>query len=366
MRYALIIAGGSGTRLWPMSRQQLPKQLIPFIEGSSLLKIAYDRLDGLIDLDCRYICAGQSHRDPITEALPTLDANRFIGEPMGRDTLNAVGLGTAVISQSDPDAIVGVFTADHVIRPIDQFCKILEQGYQLAQDQPNTLVTFGITPTHPATAYGYLQLGDPVDGPSGARVVSQFKEKPDQKTAQKYFADGPDRYLWNSGMFVWRASTLLDCIKRYKPDVHAGLMKIAQAWHTDQRDDVLTQVYPTLEKISIDFAVMEPASSDPSVQVAAVPMPLQWLDVGSWPAFAKTCQCDNHENALAVQKHITIDTRNTLLASSDPDHLIAAVGCENLIIVHTPGATLVCRADRAEDIKTVHKMVGEKFGDAML
>ncbi len=366
MRYALIIAGGSGTRLWPMSRQRLPKQLIPFIDGTSLLEIAYDRLEGLIDPDRRYICAGQSHRSAITEALPDLDADRFIGEPMGRDTLNAVGLGTAVICQSDPDAVVGVFTADHVIRPIEQFCKIVEQGYQLAQDQSDTLVTFGITPTHPATAYGYLQLGGPVDGRDDAYVVSRFKEKPDQDTAHDYFKDGPDRYLWNSGMFVWRASTLLGCIQRYKPDVHAGLMKIAQAWHTDRRDAVFAQVYPTLEKISIDFAVMEPAAGDPNVRVAAVPMPLQWLDVGSWPAFAETCRRDDHENALAVARHITIDTRNTLLASSDPDHLIAAVGCENLMIVHTPDATLVCRANRAEDVKAVHKMVGEKFGDAML
>lgn len=364
MNYTLIIAGGSGTRLWPMSRKPLPKQLIPFIGGRSLLQIADERLEGLVERNRRYICAGLSHQTAIGKGLAGFSDEQFIGEPMGRDTLNAVGLGAAVIGRNDPDAVIGVFTADHLIEPVDRFQKIVAQGFELAQAQPNTLVTFGITPTHAATGYGYLQLGNPIQGQEdqGARVVEHFREKP-KTEAQQYFDAGPDRYLWNSGMFVWPAATLLDCIRRYKPDNYAGLMRIAEAWGTPQQQDVLTQVYPTLEKISIDYAVMEPASKDPDVLVAALPMPLSWLDIGSWPAFAKTCTADQDQNAAAAEKHITIDTRNTLLASNDPGHLIATIGCEDLLIVHTPDATLVCRADHAEDIKKLHELVGQRYGD---
>ena len=362
MHYALIIAGGAGSRLWPMSRKRLPKQLLPFINGQSLLQIAVDRLQTIVDSDHVYICAGHTHRAAMRDALPTLTDDRFLGEPMGRDTLNAVGLGAAVIGQKDADAVIGVFTADHLIEPVDRFRQIALQGYTLAEEQSDTLVTFGVTPTGPDTGYGYLALGQPLVG-HDARIVTQFKEKPDASTAQQYLQAGPDHYLWNSGMFVWQASTLLKCIQRYRPETHARLMQIADAWDTDQRNKVLEQIYPTLEKISIDFAVMEPASTDPEVQVAAVPMKLSWIDVGSWPAFASTCPADEQQNALAADKQISIDTRRTLLASSDPDHLIAAIGCEDLTIVHTPDATLVCRTDRAQDIKKLYELIGQKFGD---
>ncbi len=365
MRYSLIIAGGSGTRLWPMSRKQLPKQLIPFIKGSSLLAIADQRLEGLVEAKQRYICAGLSHQDAVCKALPGFDSRQFIGEPMGRDTLNAVGLGAAVLSHKDPDAVIGVFTADHIIEPIDRFQDVIRAGYELVEAQPNTLVTFGITPTHAATGYGYLELGQPVQG-HDAHIVDRFKEKPVAATAQQYYDQGPDRYLWNSGMFVWRAATLMDCIRRYKPENHKGLMRIAEAWDTPRQDAVLAEVYPTLEKTSVDFAVMEPASDDAQVQVAAVPMPVSWLDVGSWPAFAQTCDADADRNAIAAAKHAAIDTHDTLIASSDPDHLITTIGCEGLLIVHTPDATLVCRADRAQDIKQLHEEVGKRFGDALL
>ena len=364
MRYALIIAGGSGTRLWPMSRKRLPKQLIPFIQGRSLLRIAHERLNGLVEDDHRYICAGSAHRDAVQSELSTLAPGRFLGEPMGRDTLNAVGLGAAVIGRHDPQAVIAVFTADHIIEPVDRFLEIVAKGYELAESHPDTLVTFGITPTRAATGYGYLQVSETISG--DARVVEAFKEKPDADTAGRYHDEGPDHYLWNSGMFVWRASTLLGCIERYKPDIHAGLMRIADAWDTPEQEAVLAEVYPTLEKISIDYAVMEPASRDPAVQVAAIPMPLSWLDVGSWPAFAQTCDTDPQGNAVAAKKSVVIDTSNTLLASDDPGHLITTIGCEDLIIIHTHNATLVCRADRAEDIKALHQAIQKQYGDEVL
>ena len=359
MRYAMIMAGGSGTRLWPMSRQELPKQLIPFIDGRSLLEIAYDRFDGLIPVDHRYVCAGQRHRDAILSAMPSLDGSRFLGEPVGRDTLNAVGFSAAVLAARDPDAVIGVFTADHLIQPVDEFQRIVSDGFALVESEPETLVTFGIAPTGPATGYGYLELGAVING--SARVVEQFREKPPREVAEEYFRLGPERYLWNSGMFVWRAQTLLDCIRRYEPSVWDGLMSIAEAWETPTRDEVLERTFPTLKKISVDFAVMEPASRGSSVGVAAIPMQLQWLDVGSWPSFAETRPRDENGNALAVENRLLHESSNCLVASSDPDHLIATMGCEDLIVIHTDRATLVCRADMAEKIKEVQKTAHERF-----
>jgi mannose-1-phosphate guanylyltransferase len=223
------------------------------------------------------------------------------------------------------------------------------------------LVTFGIAPTGPATGYGYLELGDSIEG--GASAVRRFKEKPALPLAEDYFRQGPGHYLWNSGMFVWRASTLLDCVRRYEPTVFAGLSRVADAWDTPRRDAVLTDVYPTLKKISVDFAVMEPASTDPAVRVAAVPMRLQWLDIGSWPSFAATCPKDDHGNALGGGQHVLLDSENCLVASDDPDHLIATIGCRDLIVIHAGNATLVCRADVAEQIKQLQQQVVSQLGN---
>ncbi len=361
-QYAMIMAGGSGTRLWPMSKAEQPKQLIPFINKRSLLQIAVERLHGLVPSENILICAGDKHRGMIIESLDGFTDERYYGEPTGRDTLNAVGYVAACIAKREPEASIAVFTADHVIEPVDQFQKIVASGYALTEAHANMLVTFGISPTHAATGYGYLKLGDALNQSDDNRAyaVDAFQEKPDADVAKSYYEAGASSYLWNSGMFVWRAQTLMNAIKKFAPDNYAGLAKIA-----DDPASIAT-VYPELKKVSIDYGVMEPASTDPDFRVAAVPMPLTWLDVGSWPSFADTCEKDDQGNAFGQGKHLLQDSTGTLVASSEPEHLIATIGCDDLIIIHTPHATLVCRKDRAEDIKKLHAAVGEKFGPSLL
>jgi mannose-1-phosphate guanylyltransferase len=367
------MAGGAGTRLWPMSVKSLPKQLIPFIDGPSgqrrsLLQIAMDRLDGFLPNEQLYVCAGESTRGVMLDKLPKLTPDRFIGEPTGRDTLNAVGLTAAVLHSIDPDAVFAVFTADHLIEPRDEFQRIVNAGFELAErddpKRPNPLVTFGITPTHAATGYGYLQLGDKLS--EQASVVDQFKEKPEQTIADDYHAAGPSRYLWNSGMFVWKAASVLAAIEKFAPENHRQLLTLGQAWGTPPYDDRIAEVYPNLPKVSVDFAIMEPASTDAGFTVAAVPMPLKWLDVGSWPSFAETLEPDAAGNRCSGSKSVHVDSTNVLVAGDDPDHLVATLGCEDLIVIRTQGATLVCPKDQAERIKELHQAVGQQAGESYL
>ena len=361
MRYAVILAGGSGIRLWPMSRTKKPKQLIPLIEGHSLLEIAFRRLEGLVPDEHCLICAGRSHAEEIRRLLPGLGPERFLGEPCGRDTLGAIGLCAAVLRRRDPEAIVAIFTADHVIEPIDQFQQIVNSGYELVERRPEALVTFGITPTGPATGYGYLELGEPLDGP--ARLLRRFREKPKLEAAEQYVQAGPERFLWNSGMLVYRAETLLEAIRRHAREDHDRLQRIAAVWDAPGRDAVVDDIYPTLTKTSLEFAVLEAASLDPAVTLAAIPMPLRWLDVGAWTSLAEICRRDAQGNTSAAERTLFLDSQGMVAASSDPAHLIAAIGCDDLIVVHTPDATLVCRADRADSIKELHRLIAERWGD---
>ncbi len=358
MRYALIMAGGSGTRLWPMSHRTQPKQLIPFINGKSLISVAYDRLEGLVPRENRFICAGEIHRELIQKSLELAD-DRFIGEPVGRDTLNALGYSAAILQKEDPDAVMAVFTSDHLIEPVEKFLAIVEKGYRTAEKNKETLVTFGVTPTMAETGFGYLELGPPVN--EDVYLVSRFREKPDKATAESFFAQGPSSYLWNSGMFVWHAKTFLDCVKKYEPEIWKDLMDISKSWKTPAFKETRDRIFPGLRKISVDFAVMEPASADPDYSVAAIPMPLTWLDIGSWPAYGETCPTDDSGNQLGAEKTALLDSRNTLVASSDDEHLITAIGCEEMIIIHTPGATLVCPKSKAQEIKKLHGLVSDNF-----
>ncbi len=350
MRYAMIMAGGSGTRLWPMSREARPKQLIPFLNGKSLLQVAADRLDGVVPQERRYICTNEAFRAAIRAALPRFADDQILGEPAGRDTLNAVAFTAAVLHKRDPQAIFAVLTSDHLIEPQDLFARRLDVGFSLVEQDPARLVTFGITPTFAATGYGYVERGEPIAGFDQAFMARRFVEKPDRERAEAYLATGA--FSWNSGMFVFSAAKVLEALRWYRPETLESLRRIADAWDTPQRQATLSAIYPSLFKISVDFGLMEPASRNERLSICVVPMNLQWMDVGSWPTYAATLEADADGNRTSAS-WVGEATHRCLVVSDDPGHVIATVGCDDLIVVHTRDATLVCRADQAEHVKGI-------------
>lgn len=359
-RYALILAGGSGTRLWPMSRAARPKQLLPLIQGRTLLHLAADRVAQVVPTDSVLVCAAEQYRASVRATLPGLRDEQFLGEPVGRDTVNAIGLGAAVLARRDRDAVFTALASDHLIEPVDAFRQRLEVGFQIVEQEPTRLVALSIAPTYPATSYGYIERGQPLAGFADAYRVARFVEKPDEARAKQFIASGA--FSWNCSIFVFHAATFLQALQWFAPQTHEGLMKIAAAWDGPQRQNMLREVYPTLPKISVDFAVMEKAASDQRIEVCTVLLNLNWIDVGSWNAFAQTLPADRHGNRTNVHdpaRAELVDCRHVVVVSDDPTHTIATIGCEDLIIVHTKDATLVCPAAMAERVKELSSRVDQ-------
>jgi mannose-1-phosphate guanylyltransferase len=351
VRHAVIMAGGSGTRLWPLSRAERPKQLLDVVAGEdgrahSLLAETFTRLQAVLPTEQIWVCTAARYGEQVRAALPELGADRLVLEPVARDTANAVGLAAALVADADPDAELAVVSADHVIRPVERFAAVLETAYEALAARPCSLVTLGITPTSPATGFGYVQRGAPTEV-DGVAEAASFREKPDRATAEEYLASG--QYLWNSGMFVWRARTVLDALADHLPESAEGLAKIVAAPAGPERDAVLAEVFPTLPKISVDYAVLEPAAVEPG-RVLVADLDVDWLDVGSWPALAATLADDGAGNAVHGLV-VAVDSSGNIVFSDDPDHLVALVGVRDSVVVHTADVTMVCPVSDAERVK---------------
>jgi mannose-1-phosphate guanylyltransferase len=356
------MAGGSGTRLWPLSRAERPKQLLDVLAGDggqphSLLIEAFTRLRAVLPAERIWVCTAARYGELVAAALPELRADRLILEPVARDTANAVGLAAALVEDADRGAELAVVSADHVIRPVERFAVALTSAFDALAVRPGALVTLGITPRSPATGFGYVQRGARTDLP-GVSEAASFREKPDRATAEAYLASGD--YLWNSGMFVWRARTVLDALAEHLPATADGLRRVVVAPAGPARAATLAEVFPTLQKISVDYAVLEPAAAEPG-RVLVVDLDVDWLDVGSWPALAETLDSDEAGNArqgLAV----LLDSSGNIVFSDDPGHLIALSGIRDSVVVHTSDVTLVCPVGEAERVKDLLSAVERSHG----
>ena len=357
MRHAVIIAGGAGKRLWPASRQDKPKQLIRLVDGKCLLEVALERLSGLFSAEQTLVVTGGAYAEEVCDCFAPLPRENVIGEPEGRDTANAIGLAAEIIAAQDEDATMAVFTADHIIRPEEEFRRCVGLACEVAEQNPESLVIFGLVPKFPHTGLGYIHCGQGIR--EGVRRVLGFKEKPDHHTARFYFESG--EYFWNSGMFVWRAETIRQAMTEFLPDAAGPLSAVGDAVR-EGKDiaDLLKRIYPKLPKISIDYAVMEKATS-----VLMVELPCYWQDVGSWPALTDVVKLDADGNAVVASRAALVDSSHNVVYASG-DHLLAVVGMDDCIIVHTPDATLVCNKSDSQRLKELLEMIGTRFGAAYL
>jgi mannose-1-phosphate guanylyltransferase len=346
MLHALIMAGGGGTRFWPRSRQQKPKQFLTLVGTTSLLQQALERIEVLVPPARTWIITGASYCAETARQLPSLPAERIVGEPCGRDTAACIGLGAALAARHDPDAVMLVMPADHVIEPAQEFRRAVMVAEQMVGEHPGALVTFGIRPTFAATGYGYIERGQELTTRQGVPVhrVGSFREKPHVELAETYVASG--RHFWNSGIFIWRAATILNELRKNQPKLADAALRIAAAWETPRQDEVLATEYAGLDKISIDYAVMEKAA-----EVLVVEAPFVWDDVGSWLALERRQPQDAHENTV-LANHLGIDTHHCVIAA-DPGKLIATLGVSDLIIIQDGDAILVAHREEEGNIKKI-------------
>jgi mannose-1-phosphate guanylyltransferase len=349
--YAVILAGGSGTRLWPLSRAGHPKFLHPLTgTPSTLLQATAERLDGLATSESTMVVTGVAHAAAVARQLPALPEDNILVEPAPRDSCAAIGLAAAVIAERDPTALMGSFASDHLVADVAAFQSVVRAAAEGAQS--GKLMTIGITPTRAETGYGYLRCGD-VDGDGPIRSVEEFAEKPDAERAEAYVRSR--QYLWNASMFLWRVDVFLSELARQQPDLHAGLRRIAAAWHGPRREERLGEIWPTLKKISVDYAVMEGAAAQGLV--ATVPGSFGWNDVGDFHTLGDVLPGDARHNVVldadeAKGRVILHDSADVVVVPRS-HRLVAAVGLTDIIIVDTEDALLVCSRGRAQEVKAV-------------
>ncbi len=347
--YAVIMAGGGGTRLWPLSRQQKPKQMLKLFGKGTLFQVSMKRLEGIIPPDNLRVVTTASQYKILKKQYSKLKEHNFILEPSPKGTAAVVGIAALSVQLEDPDAVMAVLTADHYIRNVSFFHRLLHAGEEFAEK--GKLITFGIKPTYPATGYGYIQKGRQVGASNGIKVfeIRGFKEKPDERRA-RYFIASRDHF-WNSGMFVWKAQTILAEIKKYLPDLSLILDEIRKIWLETGKRELPEELWTQLVPQTIDYGVMEKSRA---VLVLSAD-DLGWSDIGSWGSFFDVYDADEKGNVVMNANAELLDTRNSLVVSDKGKKLIATFGVENLVIIETKNILLVCTRKEAQNIK---RMIG--------
>jgi mannose-1-phosphate guanylyltransferase len=352
--HIVVPAGGSGTRLWPLSRAASPKFLHPLTgTDRSLLQATYDRLIPLVTPEFIHVVTGTAHATAVARQLPDVPERNILVEPMPRDSCAAIALAAMVIAKDDPDAIMASFAADHLIADPAAFAATVLAAVEGAK--AGKLMTIGITPTGPETGFGYLRCSAPPK-PGTAQPILEFKEKPSAEVAAEYLASG--EYLWNASMFVWRVSTFLDALAEHRPDVLDPVRRIVTARDTVDEEQVLAEVWPTIPKVAVDYAVMEPAAAQG--RVATVPGDFGWSDIGDFDTLGELLakSCDGAA-VVGAGKVICLDTEDTIVVPHG-GRLVALLGVRDLIVVDTPDALLVGHRDRTQDVKRVTELLKDR------
>lgn len=344
--YALIMAGGGGTRLWPLSRMNRPKQMLPLVdERRTMFQISLERLEPLLCPEQIFVVTGRAHVDHLRSSAPQVPADNFVVEPFGQDSGPAAALGIAHIRHRDPDAVIAILGSDHHIADIGKFHRVLTAGEELARQ--HTIVTLGISPSFPSTGFGYIKRGESFGVANGFEVYHAdcFTEKPDPDTAVHFLSTG--FYCWNSGMFICTADRVFEELKRQQPEMAAQFDEILASIGTSGYQETLDRIWPRLKKISLDYAVMEQARN-----MVVIPVDMGWSDIGSWSTLFDVLDGDSDGNVKRgdSRNHIQIDTKETFIMSN---RRVVTIGIHDIVIVDTDDVLLVCHRSRSEDVRQV-------------
>ena len=343
MLHAVILAGGAGTRLWPVSRTDKPKHMLSFEPPHTLLQATLERLTGLVPPDRTWIITNRSQIEQVALALPLFAPEHIWAEPVVRNTAPCIGLAAVKLCQVDSDATMVVLPADHVIKPVSVFCETIQFAVDIVEKLPETLVTIGVKPTFPATTYGYIQRGEVIQTSKySAYAVRHFCEKPVLDTAKQFVRSG--EFYWNAGIFVWKAETILKLLRHFEPEIGVRLDEIANAPET------LDESFQAMKSISIDYAVMERAEN-----VAVVESAFDWNDVGTWSALDRLYadHKDKDGNLAVASQMLAIDSSGCTVRCDDPEHLVALVGLHDVVVIQTAEATLIVRKDQEESVRRI-------------
>lgn len=340
---AVIMAGGKGERFWPKSRSNMPKQFLSLTDdGKTMIQHTVERIRPLAEIEDILVVTNKNYAGLVKEQLPEIPQENVLLEPKARNTAPCIGLAATYIQKKYKDAIMIVLPSDHLIKFNGIFINTLKDAIQVAQQDEN-MVTIGITPNYPETGYGYINFGEQKPGATNIYKVERFVEKPNLELAKEYLDSG--KYLWNSGMFVWKTSTILKQFEKYIPSIYQGLLNIEEAIGTQREMDTLEKEFSEFTPESIDYGIMEKAES-----IYTLPGSFGWDDVGSWLALERFNRSNEDGNVVSGNV-ISIHTKNAIVQGSDK--LIATIGVENIIIVDTPDATLICAKDSTQDVKKV-------------